>query len=432
VSQPARKPRIPSYRLHKSSGQAIISIRGRMFYLGEFNSPKSRSEYGRLIAEWSANDYGSPPGRPPDVPSSQLTCDELAAAYWTYAEGYYVKDGGPTSEVDSIRQALKPVRRLYGHKTAKDFGPLALRAVRDAMITQGKDGWSRTYVNRQINRVKRMFRWAVSHQLLPESVYAALCTVEGLRRGRTQARETSRVAPVPDAVIEATIRHLRPTVAAMVSIQRCTGTRPQEIVGMMASDIDRQSDPACWIYRPRRHKTSHLEKERVVFLGPRAQEILKPYLISGHTGFVFSPERSEAARNAEKRLNRMTPLWRSHAERRAKSSAVHRKRPPRDRYDVASYRRAIRRACNRAFPHPTLNGIKAKELNDDQRAALHAWQKSHRWHPHQLRHSSATAVRQSHGLEAAQVHLGHSEADTTGIYAERDMALARRVAIEIG
>jgi integrase len=339
-----------------------------------------------------------------------------------------VKDGEPTSEVDSIRQALRPVRRLYAHTCAKDFGPLALRTVRDAMMEQG---WARTYINRQVNRVKRMFRWAVSHQMLAESVYTALCTVDGLRKGRTPARETAPVTPVSDDVVEATIRHLRPMVASMVRLQRRTGARPQQIVGMHANDID-FTDPECWVYRPRRHKTSHLDKERTIFLGPRAQSILKQYPIPGHDGHLFSPERSEADRNAEKRSSRKTPLWPSHVARRDKSPSVQRTRPPRDRFDVASYRRAIARACDKAFPHPTLGKIPAKELNDDQRAELNAWQKAHRWHPHQLRHSAATEIRKDYGLEGAQVSLGHSELGTTQLYAERDLATARRIAIEIG
>ena len=53
-------------------------------------------------------------------------------------------------------------------------------------------------------------------------------------------------------------------------------------------------------------------------------------------------------------------------------------------------------------------------------------------HPNQLRHLFATEVRKAHGLEAAQVLLGHSRADVTQVYAERNLTLAARVANEIG
>ncbi len=46
--------RIPSYRLHKSSGQAIVTLDGRDIYLGDHESDESREKYNRLIAEWIA------------------------------------------------------------------------------------------------------------------------------------------------------------------------------------------------------------------------------------------------------------------------------------------------------------------------------------------------------------------------------------------
>jgi site-specific recombinase XerC len=63
---------------------------------------------------------------------------------------------------------------------------------------------------------------------------------------------------------------------------------------------------------------------------------------------------------------------------------------------------------------------------------VEAWRKAHRWHPNQLRHSFATRVRKEYGLEAVQVVLGHSRADVTQVSAERDEALAARVATGIG
>ena len=68
----------------------------------------------------------------------------------------------------------------------------------------------------------------------------------------------------------------------------------------------------------------------------------------------------------------------------------------------------------------------------DERAQLAAWRRTHRWHPYQLRHSFATLVRREHGLEAAQVLLGHARADVTQVYAERNEELAAAVAAKIG
>lgn len=49
-----------------------------------------------------------------------------------------------------------------------------------------------------------------------------------------------------------------------------------------------------------------------------------------------------------------------------------------------------------------------------------------------MRHSFGTRVRRDHGLEAAQVLLGHAKADVTQVYAERDNERARAVALKIG
>jgi site-specific recombinase XerC len=55
-----------------------------------------------------------------------------------------------------------------------------------------------------------------------------------------------------------------------------------------------------------------------------------------------------------------------------------------------------------------------------------------RWSPNRLRHSAATELRSKYGLEAAQVILGHSQADVTQIYAERDLAKAAAIMREVG
>jgi hypothetical protein len=74
---------------------------------------------------------------------------ELVVAYTEFATGYYRKDGRPTNEVRMIKAAIKIARELYGRTPATEFGPLALQAVREAMI--GK-GWCRTvHVNHDRN-----------------------------------------------------------------------------------------------------------------------------------------------------------------------------------------------------------------------------------------------------------------------------------------
>jgi integrase len=71
-------------------------------------------------------------------------------------------------------------------------------------------------------------------------------------------------------------------------------------------------------------------------------------------------------------------------------------------------------------------------FTDDQKAELRKWQPQYRWSPNQLCHTAATEIRREFGLEAAQVILGHSQANVTQVYAERDMAKGLEVARRIG
>lgn len=419
--------RTPTYRYHKARDCAVVTINGRDHYLGEYDSETSWEKYHRLVAEHLAARQVLPPAMPAEAP---LTVTELVAAYWKHAENYYVKDGEPTSEVDTIRQALRFVRRLYGSSPARDFTPKKLKAVRQAMIehkivrqvrmrdpetgVEGVEervlahGLSRRYINKQINRIKRMFAWAVEEELVPVEVHAALLRVTGLKKGKSAAREKPRIRPVPASQIKAVLPLVPETIRAMILVQRLCGCRPQEIVEMRGIDIERGG--AVWQYRPRRFKTEHYndggdpDRDRLIYLGPRAQAILAPLLANNPGGdYLFSPLRSEQARHARRRRERRSPMTPSQASRKPKGRA---RAPLRDHYDVASYRRAIRRACIRA-------GISV-------------------WHPNQLRHSRLTEIRKTYGLEASRVCGGHREISTTQHYAQQDLELARQVMIEIG
>ncbi len=83
-----------------------------------------------------------------------------------------------------------------------------------------------------------------------------------------------------------------------------------------------------------------------------------------------------------------------------------RRRVLNQQYDVATYRRAIARACEKA-------GLPV-------------------WTPHRLRHAAATEIRRQFGLEAAQAVLGHAALGVTQVYAEKNMEAAKRVMAKIG
>jgi integrase len=99
---------------------------------------------------------------------------------------------------------------------------------------------------------------------------------------------------------------------------------------------------------------------------------------------------------------------------------------------------AVRRACDRADRRERQAKENAKAEAEGRPAATTPKEAPDvvrlvaRWHPHQLRHTHASAVRQRFGLDAARNALGHSGASITEIYAERDVGQAIQVAALVG
>ncbi len=178
--------------------------------------------------------------------------------------GHYVKNGLPTFEQNCIRCALRPLLKLYGDDSVDSFGPKALKAVRDEFI---RNGQCRQTVNANVGRVRRLFKWAESEELVAAGTHHTLCTVAGLQRGRTTAREADPVEPVSDSMIDAVLPHLTATVADMVRFQRFTGCRPNEVCQLRPCDVDRSGD--VWRYIPATHKTEHRNRQRIILIGPR-------------------------------------------------------------------------------------------------------------------------------------------------------------------
>ncbi len=225
--------RLPKYRLHKPSGLAVVTLDGRDRYLGKHGTQDSKKEYDRLVAEWLANGRRLPQ-RAGGLDG--LSVNELMLAYVRFAEEYYRHpDGRPTSELRNIKQALRPLKKLYGHTTAAAFDSLAFEALRGQMI---QDGRCRNRISKDVARVKRLFRWGAARKLVSPAVPLGLAAVEGLRAGRSAAKETAPVKPVADAVVEATLPHLPRQVAPLAALQRLTGMRPGEAVIMRGADLE--------------------------------------------------------------------------------------------------------------------------------------------------------------------------------------------------
>ena len=153
----------------------------------------------------------------------------------------------------------------------------------------------------------------------------------------------------------------------------------------------------------------HLDQERVIAIGPKAQAILTAYLFEKEEtpeAYLFSPKDSVLLQKIEKRRKRKT----FNKDGQVQPSQRDRSRPnaskPGDKYTKDSYNRAVERACEQA-------GVP-------------------KWTVNQLRHTKASEVRSRYGLDGSQVILGHAHASTSEIYAELDFEKASKIAMELG
>jgi integrase len=329
----------------------------------------------------------------PEEVRVDLRVNELLVAYLDFAEGYYVKNGRPTGEFRNIKDAIRPLQQIYGTTLVWEFGPAALRTVREQMIAANL---SRKVINARINRVRRVFKWGVENELVDPSVLQGLQSVSPLKEGRSKARETSAVKPISQEHIDAVLARVTRPVRAMINLQLVTGMRPGEVVLMRACEIDMSGN--IWEYRPVSHKTEHHGKERIIFLGPQAQEIIRPFLKPEVEAYLFSPKDAvlAARKNLKPKKGRSRRTMRVSGYRRC----------PAKQYTRNSYQNAIFKAC-----------VKAK---------IPAWG------PNRLRHNAATFLRKEFGIEAARVILGHTSAAMTEIYAEMDRKRAAEIMSIVG
>src|SRR5262249_11135074 len=177
---------------------------------------------------------------------------------------------------------------------------------------------ARSTINQRVGRIVHLFKWAVENELVPPDIHHGLKAVAGLRMGRTKARETAPIKPVPEASVDAVRPHVSRQVWAMIELQRLTGARPGEVVIMRTCDVDTSGD--VWVYTPKRHKTQHHGRERAVLLGPRAREVLRPWLRPAATQYLFSPKEAMAELREGQRRRRKTPLYPSQRDRPRKKN----------------------------------------------------------------------------------------------------------------
>jgi len=396
----------PQVRFHRHSGQAIVRINGKVIYLGPFGSREANAAYHRILAEWHATNgnVAVPEAKPapsrrrrrpaaaaPTAPApvapapAGLTVAEVCVLWVADCEQRYTrKDGSQSSTIHECRMIVRALE-ADGMLPAAAFKAKALVAVQRRLVD---DGRPRTTVNRIVKGIRRLFRWATVNEYVPDGLVHALEAVEPLRPGQTDAAELEPVADVPDDHVDRTLAAMHRVPRDLVRFIRLVGCRPGEACMIRPSDVD--TTGPVWRWTLPKHKNMWRGHARVVWIGPKAQAVLRPYLKRRPEQYCFSPVESE--RDRLKYLGRK--------EVRARLAMC------KESYSVSSLRCAVQRACRRA--------------------------KVPLWSPMQLRHTAATEAREAFGLDAAQARLGHKSADITQVYASVSDKHAMQVAAALG
>lgn len=375
----------PDYRYHMS-GQAVVTFDQKNFYLGPHDSPESKAKYYRLLAIYA--ETGRAPTEDIHQQDAPITVAHITAEAREWIAVKYAKDRTQTIRLNNLCGTLDDE---YGDTPASEFGPRKLAELRDLFIAGGN---CRKYANTQTANVVRIFRYAVSRELIDGAVLVNLDSLEPLRYGQTKARESSPVKPANIEHVRATAKFLSPPLRAMVRIQAATGMRPGEVCAMRPMDVDRSGE--VWVYRPEDHKTAWRGKTKAVPIIGDAREALQPFLNRPADAYCFSPAESMRWHWEQRRAKRVTP-----ANQGNRAGTNKKSRPeivPGLAYSKDSYRRAIQRAAEQA--------------------------KVDHWFPYMLRHMAGTMVRDALGVEAAQALLGHSRAAMTEHYAKQNESKA--------
>ncbi|MEI7700750.1 MAG: hypothetical protein WCK86_13210, partial [Planctomycetia bacterium] len=231
----ARKSNVvPSYLLHKQSGQARCRVAGKDYLLGPYGSEESRVKFGEIVAKIVSGQSVDPfVAKSPATSQaeSSLTVNELVLAYMRHAQKHYVKNGQETSEIHCLKSATRPLVELYGYHSVDAFGPLALKAVREKMISSG---WCRKTVNKNVGRLRSIFRYGVENELVSPATLQKLTAVAPLLAGRTEAPDNAPRTPATETQIQAVkpfvwrrLRCMAPFAVSRIHTEICNATCTQ-------------------------------------------------------------------------------------------------------------------------------------------------------------------------------------------------------------
>jgi integrase len=385
-------------------GTAAVYYRQKWITLGKWDakrgepSPEAAAKLDSLRALWRVDpEYGADK-------VSDLRLAELWVAWLESPER-------PRTSADNRRRVS---RYLFGtadepgpylEATVNGFGARELQNWQACLCgltdENGRARLSRETIARAVKLVVGCYAWGVVRGSVDHLHAASLSLVAPPARGAV--RENGKRKPVARSAVEVVLPALSPPLRAASELIWLTCSRPSEVLGLRAGDIQRGGQVltpggvvldldalGVWCAILGEHKTDDTDFERVVFFGPRSRAILSPFLDGcPSTSAIFRPADGVAH-----------GLRKSGASPKARGQAVN------EFYHSHALERAVRRACKRlGVPH---------------------------WSPYQLRHSAFRLVQAEFGRDAARVFGGHKVGGATENYAGADLKTAAKVAAAMG
>jgi integrase len=359
--------KLPIPRLHTPSGRARIRLGKIDYWLGRYGSPEAQREYDRIIGEWLTNQRQLPSVLPqiPHTPieptrevtvTRTMTVGDLITRFLQWSETYYIDSSGrQTREHQNFLHVLQPLQKKFSSCPVSEFGPARLLEFRQDLI---KRNLARRTINAMIRRLRQVWRFGVSRELVPLSAYQSLQTLESLQPGRGGKETSGSRGSVPWETVSATLPFLPELVQAFVVVAYHTGARVGELAKLTTGMINRNGE--VWVANLSQHKNSYRGKSRRIFIGPNAQTALQPFLLESQPDEpIFSPLRVD--------------------ERQIKRRG---KKLPGKTYSRCGLSQCLKRAIDRA-------GVE-------------------HWTLAQLRHSAAVRITDSFDIETTRQVLGHS------------------------
>ncbi|QEL18336.1 hypothetical protein [Limnoglobus roseus] len=287
-------------QLREFQGYATCWVNGKREYFGRFGSAESEEKFRSFVAQYAVN----PASTPKD-----------AGGILAHLIGGYLKSPDAPPSLEKKRQIaflinhLGPVAlKQVDHVSPQELkGLFKRKAEEQRPVKGGGEGevepkYSQTTLRTCFANLKRVYAWAIECKKISGDAATPILAIKNLPI--SSARREKDVEPVPREHVEATLKFLTPTVAAMVNLQLLTWMRPSDLfnmtgaevhrgglvkIGGIARDLDREG---VWVYVRKVHKTARFGHVRVIVLGKEERMIVEPRLTRPDNVPLFQPFES--------------------------------------------------------------------------------------------------------------------------------------------